>query len=68
MKCQPAKHDKKTGHPQLHLEYLPLFDYSDTDTIAQQCLIHLICVVMLITCDNLDTSMLADAQGQGYHK
>ena len=45
-----------------------IFDYSDTDSIIQQCLTHLICVVMLIICDNLGTHMLADAQGWGCQK
>lgn len=68
MEFQHAKHHKKTGYPKLHPEGLPLFDYSGIDTITQWCLIHLICVVMLITYDNLGTHMLVDAKGQGCRK
>lgn len=37
-----------------------LFDCSATDSITKLGLIHLTCVVMLITCNNLDTHMLID--------
>lgn len=68
MEFQHVKHHRKTGCPRLHSECSPLFDYSDTDTITRWCLIHLICVVVLITCDNLVTHMFADAQGWGCQK
>lgn len=41
----------KRFHPKLHLECLPLFDYSDIDNITKWCITHLTCVVMLITCE-----------------